>query len=524
MSKTPPLLKLKTAKHLAPPMFVNKTPRVHLDLLTFLSEPDKYKIICMFRGGGKTTTVNKTNMFSTLFYDKEPYTQIFSVTEEKAIKFLADVKQMIISAMKKKYDIQKGRFWTEKKIEIIVDKKKDGIGKVCYLEVFGAGQDPRGGTSNFARPSLQVFDDIESKQGQYAIGNPRNREKLSDWFWGECIPSLDPIYGKVIFVGTILHEESLLNTLLKVEKYSKKIIPLVTQDGKSAWADRHPLTKVEARAKEKEIFDTIGKKVEIESIEDIRDRLKKDGKIKLFYQEYLCVAQGEETRLFKQQFFKYYKRLNYHEKVETIHIKELTDTKTVHYQRPKEIVLSDGKTIPIEHTYCFATMDIASKKGKDKSVIITVYYDSRGNMYIAPIQAGNWTPSEKAMHTISSYKQYTQLRFGIEKASMQNDFFDTIDESQKANNIKIPVEPLSHNGVSKNIRIANLEPLFIAGKVYFCEDDILSSQLESQFLAFDLEVEGSNDDYIDTLAYQLQFIRNRTFEVEEYEDDEDTAW
>ncbi len=64
---TPPLLKLKTPKHLAPAMFTNKTPRIHIDLLTFLNDPAKFKAICMFRGGGKTTTVNKTDMFSTLF-------------------------------------------------------------------------------------------------------------------------------------------------------------------------------------------------------------------------------------------------------------------------------------------------------------------------------------------------------------------------------------------------------------------------------------------------------------------------
>ena len=114
---------------------------------------------------------------------------------------------------------------------------------------------------------------------------------------------------------------------------------------------------------------------------------------------------------------------------------------------------------------------------------------------------------------------------GIEKASMQNDFFDTIDEMQKANNLRIPVEPLSHGGINKNIRIANLEPLFLVGKIYFCDKDLLTSELEAQFLAFDIDIEGSNDDYIDTLAYQHHFIRDRTFEDDEYEDDEeDSVW
>lgn len=519
MCATPPLLKLKTAKHIAPAMFTNKTPLIHVDLLLFLNDPAKFKAICMFRGGGKTTTVNKTDMFSTLFYDHEPYTQIFSATKEKAEKFLVDVKQMIVSAMRMGYDIKKGRVWNNSQIEIIIDGEHS-----CYVEVFGAGQDPRGGTNNFSRPTKQIFDDIESKQGQYAIASKANREKLKDWFWGECIPSLDPIYGKVVFIGTILHTDSLLNNILRNDRFKTKVIPLITAEGKSAWADRHPLTAKDARAKERDILATTGKVVEIESVEDIKNGYRKENKLKLFYQEYLCVAQAEEARLFKQEYFKYYSHVEFGMKAKEIKIKTLNAIKKVYVKQPINIVLKDGTKIAIENTFRYATMDLASKLGKDKTVILTCAYDSSNNMYILPIRAGNWTPTEKSIAVITAYKEYNQLRFGIEKASMQNDFFDTIDEMQKANDLRIPVEPLSHGGVNKNIRIANLEPLFLVGKIYFCEDDILTSELEAQFLAFDIDIEGSNDDYIDTLAYQHHFIRDRTFEDDDYEEDEDTAW
>ena len=500
-------------------MFDSKTPNVHIDLLMFLNDPAKFKVICMFRGGGKTTTVNKTNMFSTIFYEHEPYTQIFSATQSKGEKFLGDIKNMIVSAIRAGYNIKIGDCWNKTEIEVIVD----GVHK-CYVEIFGAGQDPRGGTRDFGRPTLQIFDDVESKQGQYAIRTKANREKLSEWFWGECVPSLDPIHGKLVIIGTILHTDSLLNNILKNKNFKKKVIPLLTPNGKSAWSDRHPLTAGEARKKEKEIFDKTGKKVEIESVEEIKQRYKDEDKLKLFYQEYLCVAQSEEARLFKETFFKYYSHIEYGVKVKEIEVKELNGVIKRYIKQPKNIVLEDKTRIPIEHTYRYGTMDLATKDGKDKTVIVTVAYDSFGNMYILPIRAGKWSPSEKSLNVILSYEEYHQLRFGIEKASMQNDFFYTIDEAQKANNLRIPVEPISHGGVSKNIRIANLEPLFIAGKIYFCQDDILTSELEAQFLAFDIEIEGSNDDYIDTLAYQLHFIKDRTFEQDEEEEDEESVW
>jgi hypothetical protein len=513
---TPPLLKLKTAKHLVPNMFTNKTPHFHLDVLEFLNDPAKFKAMCIFRGAGKTSIVTKVDMFATLFYGHEPYTQIFSATREKAEKFLIDVKQMVIEAIKVGYDIQKGSIWNNSQVELIVDNKHR-----CYVEVFGAGQDPRGGTYNFSRPTRQVYDDIESKQGLYAVASRSNREKLSNWFWGECIPSLDPTYGKVFFVGTILHEDALLSNILKNVKFKTRIIPLITDKNKSAWQDRHPMTKSEAREKEQEILKTKNVQVEIESVEDIKERYSKEGKLKLFYQEYLCVPQAEESRLFKTEYFKYYSHVEFGEHITEFTLKQLNKTSTLFTKVPKYIVKENGSKIAIQDTIKYATMDLASKDGKDKTVIITCCYDSNNNMYIMPIAVGSWSPSEKATATIKEYKTYNPLRYGIEKASMQNDFFYTIDEVQKANDLRIPVEPISHGGVSKNIRISQLESLFMAGKIYFCKADPQTSVLEAQFLAFDIEIEGSNDDLIDTLAYQYHFIKDRTFEIDDYQEEEE---
>jgi hypothetical protein len=107
---------------------------------------------------------------------------------------------------------------------------------------------------------------------------------------------------------------------------------------------------------------------------------------------------------------------------------------------------------------------------------------------------------------------------------MQNDYFYTIDEAQKAMDIKIPVAPLTHGGVNKNIRISNLQPLFMANKIFFNESDPNTSLLEAQFLSFNIDIEGSHDDLIDTLAYQHHFIKGRTFEDDDYEEDDDTTW
>ena len=122
-------------------------------------------------------------------------------------------------------------------------------------------------------------------------------------------------------------------------------------------------------------------------------------------------------------------------------------------------------------------------------------------------------------------KQFNPIRFGIEKAGAQNDFFYTIDVAQKESGVRIPVEELRHGGVNKNIRIANLHPLFITEKIHFNNDDMNTLELEAQLSTFDIEVESLSDDLMDALAYIQHFIHGRSFSEDIYDEDEDdTTW
>lgn len=512
-----PRIKLKFAKHIAPDIFKNSSPRFHLQILKFLHLPYKYEAAAIFRGAGKTTLVNKIDGVCSLYFDHEPYQQIFSSNEKKAMKFLKDIKTMIINAIIKGYNIKKGSIWTNTEIEVIVDNKFH-----CYIEALGAGQDPRGGSFNFMRPTRQIYDDIESKVGQYAIKNKANREKLEEWFDGDCLPSLDPENGKVRFIGTILHADSLLSKLLRDKKWKKIIIPIII-DGKSAWADRFPLTKEDAKKKRDEFFLTHGRRISTESLEEIKDRLFAKGKQNLFYQEYLCKPQAEEKTLFKYDFFKYFKEVKYSDKIETLEFKNAIENKKLYIKEPISIILNDNTEIPLANTYIYTTMDLASD-GKDNSAIITCAYDSFGNMYILEIATGHWNPFAKSVESMRVQKTFKPLRFGIEKASAQNDFFYTIDAAQKEFDIRIPVEPLTHGGINKNIRISNLHPLFMTGKIYFNRKDINTAELEGQLTSFDIDVESLRDDIMDCLAYQLSFSLNRSFNDEYDEDESESSW
>jgi len=510
--------RLRLAKFVAPQMFENKTPKFHIELLEHFNQPVRYLVASIFRGAGKTTIINKVDTFASIYYDHEEYTQIFSSTQSKAEKFLQDIKTMIINAMQKGLDIKKGLIWNSTEIEVIVNSSLDSIGKKCFIMVFGAGQDPRGGSYNFKRPTKQIFDDIESKVGQYAIRTKANRKKLKEWFYGDCLPSLDPTKGKVKFIGTILHQDSLLMMLLKNKEWNPYIKGIIT-NGKSSWKDRFPLSDEEAIQKSEEIYLSSNKKVEIKSIEAIKRELYAQSEHNLFYQEYLCLPQSKEKKLFNPKDFRYFSYIEYNDKIKSVTFKNAKQSEKIFTKEPLNIVLQDKTKIPISSCYIYSAMDLASD-GKDKSAIVTVAYDSKGNWYILDITCGHYSPFEKSLNAIRVQMQFNPIRFGIEKASALNDFFYTIDVAQKETGIRIPVEELKHGGVNKNIRISNLQPLFFTNKIYFNQDDLNTLELEAQLSGFDIDVESLADDLMDALAYHLHFTKGRSFYFEDDEDEE----
>jgi hypothetical protein len=490
LSKIEPLKQIQFAKLIAPEIFENKTPQFHIKLLEFLNSEAQKKAVAVFRGGGKSTILNKINIFNRIFFKNEPYILIISESERKAKSFLRDIKRLVIRATQKSIDIRQGDTWSETSAEII------SSGKMTRIDVFGAGQDPRGYVSDNKRPTLIILDDIENKE---KMRSREQREKLRDWLYADLFPSLHPD-GEILFVGTIMHEESELNLAIRSEEWKSVIFPILV-DGNSAWGSRFPLEKIE-RIK-KELFAM--------------------GMHDVFYQEYLCVAQSKEKQLFKKEFYSYFNGLEFDTEFEKFSFKNAVDISDITIRKPINIIKADGSKLSLSNCYIYSTMDLAST-GKDKSAIVTIAADSEQNIYIIDISAGHWTPFEKSLNALKVQKEFNPIRFGIERAGSQNDFFYTIDVAQKESGVYIPVEELRHGGINKNIRIANLHPYFVTKKIHFNSSDMNTSILEAQLGAFNIDIESISDDIMDALAYHLQFIKNRTFEIFEDNVEDGGAW
>ena len=492
MSQIPSLLKtldpiqqLRTAKFIAPNIFKKKSPRFHLELLSFLNRPSRKKAFAVFRDGAKSTLLNKVHILNRTIYDNEPFVMIISENAKKAKSFLRDIKRNFDRAIAKGMDMKRGEVWSDNHIEIISE------GKLTTIVCIGAGEDPRGYSSDSFRVTLLILDDVENRTN---MKTKEQREKIGDYILQDAIPAVSED-GEIIWVGTIMHEDSELNIAIKGDEWDSIVFPLIAEDGSSMWADKYPLTSDNPS---------------VASIESIRRSFYERGKQKAFFQEYLCKAQSEEDLLFKIDEFQYFSHIEYSDYTYTKIFKDALNEDRVTIREPKYIVLNDGEKIAVADCFRYATMDLAGT-GADRTAITVVLVDSQRRVFLVDVVAGHFNPYEKTKAVMTVQLEWEIMKFGIEKAGMQNEFFYTIDVAQREYDIKVNVEPLSHGGKSKNIRIATLHPLFMTNKIFFNRSHPLTVQVEAELSAFDEELEGVHDDLIDALAYIMHFIKGRKF-------------
>lgn len=474
------LEKLKFTKNAVPQIFEKgvRTPQIHFQIHKTIAKRKPFTVVAVFRGAAKTTVITKIDTAAEIFFNQEPYTQIVSKDHDKARKITADIKKILLGYRKAGFNVSMGEKTADDLFEVVVDGRK------CVVEAIGAGEDPRGATADFMRPTRIVVDDLESKQGKYPIGNKKSRKKLADWFDDDLVPGLHPTRGRLIILGTVLSKDGLIARCLKDPDYEKVDIPIL-RNGKSSWVTRFPM----------------------HIITKIKDRFARRGNLSAFYREYMNKPVADEKLIFKPEYFKYFSHVEFEGVPHQREIKNAKKQIFINIQKPKYIVFNDGSKLDLSACTIYTTMDVASGSDTgDRSAIVTCAYDSSGNRYFLEIKSGYWDPFEKGVYAIETYLTWLPSLFGIEKGGMQNDFHSSIAVTQLENDVVIPIYPLEHKGIPKNVRIQNSQPAWIAGRNWLNASDPNTTVLESQYTSFDFESDSDEDDEMDAAAYQERFV------------------
>ena len=295
------------------------------------------------------------------------------------------------------------------------------------------------------RPDLVIIDDIEDLQ---TVKTKEGRDKIEQWITGEVIPAGDKD-TKIIYVGNLLHEDSLLmRTKGKIEaglKQGKIIyIPLIDDNNKITWQGKYT------------------------NMEEIELERKKIGNEASWQREYLLKIIPDSERVIQPDWIKYHEGL------------------------PQQGL-----------RYVITAIDPAFKQNQssDYTAMVTghVYgYGKDMKIYIDPVVINK----KLAPHEMYECARIRSRALGngiptkliIEDVGAQ---YIIIDQLTKES---IPVSPFQVKGQDKYERLSLAAPLIQNGGVLFSKTG--NTDLIKQLLGFGVE---KHEDMVDSLVMVILY-------------------
>jgi predicted phage terminase large subunit-like protein len=183
------------------------TPAFHYDLWEWDCSAAELGVAVCPRGHAKTTGSTITCTLADVLFGAEDFEMLIGVNEKKAAQFLENITYILEDSAYR--DLQEVF-----QVQVLKSNETELVGRVKGREFCvmarGAGQKVRGELWRQMRPGKIRVDDLEDDE---TVLNDLSRAKLKYWFMNAVLPAVSD-EGQIRMVGTILHEDSLLNNFL----------------------------------------------------------------------------------------------------------------------------------------------------------------------------------------------------------------------------------------------------------------------------------------------------------------------
>ena len=182
-------------------------PNCHRDWWKMCCSDHKYVAIAAPRGHAKSTAITFSYGLASLLFRERKFIIILSDTYEQACLFLSNYKRELAENvdLRKMFGVKEFEKDTESDVIITFED-----GYKARIMAKGSEQKFRGLNWDGTRPDLILGDDMENDE---IVLNSDRREKFKRWFIGAVTPSLSK-HGSIRLVGTILHQDSLLENYM----------------------------------------------------------------------------------------------------------------------------------------------------------------------------------------------------------------------------------------------------------------------------------------------------------------------
>jgi predicted phage terminase large subunit-like protein len=350
------------------------------------------------------------------------------------------------------------------------------------MEAASSNQTLRGRNWEGVRPDLIICDDLEDVRTNAAT--PEQRLKLRDWFSQTVVPLGDPEGKKtaIIYMGTVVHVESLLRTVMKRPDFNDKLYKALIEEPERAdlWDncraiylntdDEESVANARAYYEANRAEMDRGAIVLWPSVQPLWTLMtwKWANGSKAFNTEYQNTPIDEESAIFNPEEF--------------------------HYYDESDLFDNLGRPRPLD---LYAFWDIAQGKNSrsDYNAIVTIGKDRlTGVMYVLDAWARKCPAHIALEQAVQLIKDYGHKVFAVETVGAQHDMYRQLQERLSKEHIGTTRLKPVISRTKKEIRIESLEPLIESGFLRFNRSHRLLFEQMEQFPS------GTHDDLPDALA------------------------
>jgi predicted phage terminase large subunit-like protein len=438
-------------------------PDFHKEIWDYCCSEKRFIAISAPRGHAKSTAVTFSYTLAEALFRRSKFIIIVSDSEYQASMFLGQIKQ----ALQENEDIinlfhikrnEKGivEFEKETETDIIVSTTD---GHKFRIIAKGSEQKLRGLLWNGQRPDLMVLDDMESDE---QVMNKDRRDKFRRWFYGALMPALSE-FGKIRYVGTILHQDSMLENLMpKIGGPFTVVEDLKTYQSKYAglWVS------VKYRAHSDDFSYILWPdRWSKEALQDMKADYLARGLPEQYSQEFLNIPIDESTAYFKRTDF----------------IAERGEDK-------KKIL----------NYYIAGDFAISEKERADYTVFIVGGVDDQGILHIRNVVRARMDGEEIVSTMIGLQKVYEPLAFGVEEMQISKALGPYMNKAMIEQNVFLNLYKMKPHKTDKQTRAQSIRARMRAGGVRFDKDTDWYQTFEDELTSFP---RARHDDQVDSFAY-----------------------
>jgi len=333
-----------------------------------------------------------------------------------------------------------------------VDNKYEFITSTgTKVEAKGIGTQIRGLRHLSERPGLFILDDLESAEN---TNTPELRAKNLHWFRSEMLEALG-FGGMCIYMGTIVHYDSLLNHVLTKRKdfVSRKFPAILSwserEDLWEEWRKIYNSDDPEAKDKADAFYEDNKEEMlrgtevlwpQMYSYKYFMEKRENIG-ARAFNQEYLGNPVDEESQIFKPEEFVYFTDAEIEDK-------------------------------PLDY-YCGVDFAMGKEKG-DYSAIITVGRSPNGIFYVVDTFIERVHPDVLLDKVVEKALKYQYEAISVEAQMAQEWFADKLGEALQRNGYPASTRLKQiKQRTRKALRIESLLPDIQSGRIRFKRDQRL---------------------------------------------------